>query len=264
MNQKTIWNIGAGVGVLIIIFLAVLSIKEIKSIAYVGKNEQIINTITVSGKAETFKKPDIATFSFSVTETAKVIADAQDASANKVDAALKALNTAGVDEKDIKTISYNINPHYEYQEGICTASYPSTCRPGKSVLTGYDVSQSIQVKVRDLSKAGSILGSIGALDIQDVNGLTFSVDAIDAVKDQVRAQAIADAQTKARVLAQQLGVTLVRVNGFYDSNDQGSPMPYNMGGVETMSAKVASVAVPSLPAGEDKITSNVTITYEIR
>ena len=104
MNQKTIWNIGAGVGVLIIIFLAVLSIKEIKSIAYVGKNEQIINTITVSGKAETFKKPDIATFSFSVTETAKVIADAQDASANKVDAALKALNTAGVDEKDIKTI----------------------------------------------------------------------------------------------------------------------------------------------------------------
>ena len=262
MNQK-IWNIAAGVGILFIIFLAIVSIKEIKSIAYVGKSDQIINTITVLGKAETTKKPDIATFSFTVTENAKTVAAAQDASAKKVDAALASLKSAGISENDIKTLSYNINTHYEYQEGICTTSYPSTCRPGKSVLTGYDASQSIQVKVRDLTKAGTILGSIGALDITDVNGLTFSIDKIDAVRDQIRSKAIVDAQSKAQTLAKQLGVTLVRVNSFYDSSDQGSPMAYGLGGGSDMiSAKVA--AAPSVPVGENKVVSTVNITYEIR
>ena len=251
MNQKTIWNIGAGVGILAIIFLAVVSLKEFKSIGYVGKNDQTVNTITVSGKAETFKKPDIATFSFSVTENALTVA-------------LKALSTAGIEDKDVKTISYNINPHYEYQEGVCTTSYPATCRPGKSVLTGYEVSQSIQVKVRDLSKAGAIFGSIGALGVQNVDSLSFSIDDIDAVKDQIRGEAITDAQKKADILARQLGVSLVRVNSFYDSSDQANPMPYAMNGIDSMSAKVASVAAPSLPAGENKVTSSVTITYEIK
>ena len=264
MNQKTIWNIGAGVGILAIIFLAVVSLKEFKSIGYVGKNDQTVNTITVSGKAETFKKPDIATFSFSVTENALTVADAQAKSAAKIDAALKALSTAGIEDKDVKTISYNINPHYEYQEGVCTTSYPATCRPGKSVLTGYEVSQSIQVKVRDLSKAGAIFGSIGALGVQNVDSLSFSIDDIDAVKDQIRGEAITDAQKKADILARQLGVSLVRVNSFYDSSDQANPMPYAMNGIDSMSAKVASVAAPSLPAGENKVTSSVTITYEIK
>ena len=263
MNQKAIWNIGAGVGILAIIFLAVVSIKEFKSIGYVGKNDQTVNTISVSGKAETFKKPDVATFSFSVTENALAIADAQTKATQKIDSALKALKDAGVADADVKTTSYNINPHYEYQQGVCTASYPTTCLPGKSVLTGYDVSQSIQVKVRDLSKAGSIFGSIGALGVQNVDSLSFSIDDIDAVKDQIRGEAIADAQKKADILAGQLGVSLVRVNSFYDSSDQMNPVPYAMES-NVMSDKVASVAVPSLPAGENKVTSSVTITYEIK
>ncbi len=262
MNQK-IWNIGAGVGILIIVFLAIISIKEIKSIAYVGKSEQIINTITVSGKAETTKKPNIATFSFTVTENAKTVTEAQSSSAKKVDAALKMLSTSGIAQKDIKTLSYNISPHYEYQAGLCSGR-PSVCRPGKSVLTGYDVSQSVQVKVRDLTKAGTIFGSIGALGIQDVNNLSFSIDNIDGIKDQIRAQAIVDAKGNAEVLAKQLGVTLVRVNSFYDSSDQGSPIAYGMGGGDMMSTKVASVVAPSIPAGENKIVSTVNITYEIK
>ncbi len=265
MNQKVIWNIGAGVGILAIIFLAVISIKEFKSIGYVGKNDQTINTITVSGKAETFKKPDIATFSFSVTENALLVADAQTKAATKVDNALKSIRTAGVDDKDVKTISYSINPHYEYQDGLCTQTYPQTCRPGKSILAGYEVSQSIQVKVRDLSKAGTIFGSIGALGVQSVDSLSFSIDNIDAVKDQIRGEAIIDAQKKADILARQLGVSLVRVNSFYDSSDQGNPMSYGIGGGgNVISARDVSLATPSIPAGENKVTSNVTITYEIK
>lgn len=260
MNNHKIFNVGIWVGVLLAVFLAVLSIKELKSISYVGHSDQLINTISVNGKGEAVSIPDIATFSFTVTETAKTVAEAQKASTERINSALKAVRASGVAEKDIQTLSYNINPHYDYQEGICANS---VCRPGKSVLTGYEVSQSIQVKVRDLSKAGELFGSIGSLGVQNVNGLSFSIDDIDNVRAKARALAISDAQNKAKLLAKQLGVSIVGITSFYDSSNQPVPMMYGMGAADSISMKTAAVA-PEVPAGEQKITSNVTITYEIK
>lgn len=262
-SQERVWKIAATVGVLLTVFLAVLSIKELKSISYVGKSDQIINTISVNGKGEEISVPDVATFSFGVTETAKTVADAQTKSADRINAALKAVRDAGVKDKDVQTTSYTINPHYEYQNGVCSSN--GACQPGKSVLTGYEVSQTIQVKVRDLAKAGTLFGSIGALGVQNVNGLSFSVDTIDAVKAKARAKAIADAQAKAETLADQLGVKIVRITGFYDQTDN-TPYLYGRGGDMVMSAKAeaAPMAAPEVPAGEQKVISNITITYEIR
>lgn len=260
-NQQKVWSIGVWVGVLLAVFLGVLSIKELKSISYIGKNQQIVNSISVNGKGEAVSIPDIATFSFTVSETAKTVLEAQKAATEKINSTLKAIRAGGVADKDIQTLSYNINPHYEYQDSLCTTI---SCRPGKSVLTGYEVSQSVQVKVRDLSKAGDLFGSIGSFGVQNVNGLTFSIDDIETVKTKARALAIADAQVKAKSLAKQLGVSIVGITSFYDSSNQPSPM-YGLGAMnmsDSVSAKVA-VPVPEIPAGEQKVISNVTITYEI-
>ncbi|MFA6458936.1 MAG: SIMPL domain-containing protein [Candidatus Paceibacterota bacterium] len=263
------WKVASLVGLVLVLFLVVVSIKEVKSIGYVGKSEQIVNSISVNGKGEVMATPDIATFSFSVTETAKTVTEAQTAATAKSAAALKAVRDAGIKDKDIQTISYTINPHYEYQEGVCPAvmspySSVSPCRPGKSVLTGYDVSQTILVKIRELDKAGTIFSSIGALGVQNVNGLDFSVDKPEAVKAQARALAITDAKTKANELAKQLGVKIIRITSYYENGDQAYPM-YGRGGSD-MKLEVASMAAPApeLPAGEQKMTSNVTITYEIK
>ena len=205
--------------------------------------------------------PDIATFSFTVSETAKTVVDAQTQATNKINTALKAVKDAGVVEKDIQTTSYNINPHHEYQSVACSQY---NCPPGKSVLTGYDVSQSIQVKVRDLGKAGSIFTSIGSLGVQNVNGLSFAVDKPETVKAEARAKAITDAQSKAKELAKQLGVSLVRITSFYENNSGTPPIAYGLGGgVKTMMAE-ADVVAPNIPTGEQKVTSDVTITYEIK
>lgn len=258
-----LWQVVIGAFGILIIFLAVLSIKEIKSIGYVGKDAPIYNTISVNGKGEAFSIPDIATFSFSINENAKTVAEAQTKATEKTNSALKAIKSAGVAEKDIKTTSYSINPHYDYQDGACVTGY---CKPGKSVLTGYDVSQSIEVKIRDLSKAGSIFTTIGSLEVQNVNGLSFSIDDIEKVKAEAREKAIIDAQTKAKELSKQLGVRIVKITSFYDSSDQ--PTYYDRAegvGGDMMSVKAMSVpASPQVPVGEDKITSNVTITYEIK
>lgn len=256
-----LWQVITGTFGILIIFLAVLSIKEIKSIGYIGKDFPISNTISVNGKGESISVPDIATFSFSVSETAKTVAEAQTKATDNINAALKAVKGAGVAEKDIKTTSYSINPHYEYQDGVCTTV--GYCRPGKSILTGYDVAQSVEVKVRDLAKAGAIFSTIGALNVQNVNGLSFAIDDIEKVKADARAKAITDAKTKAQELANQLGVRIVKIISFYDSSNQVNPIAYGMGGdMMTLKASAAPVA-PEIPVGEDKIVSNVTITYEI-
>lgn len=257
-----LWQVIIGAVGILTIFLIIISIKELKAIGYVGKESPVYNTISVTGKGEAITIPDIATFSFSVTETGKTVAEAQTKATEKINAALKAVKDAGVAEKDIKTESYSINPHYDYQDGVCTSGY---CRPGKSVLNGYDVSQSIQVKIRDLAKAGEIFTTVGALNVQNVNGLSFAIDEVEKIKADARAKAITDAQTKAKELAKQLGVRIVKITSFYDSSDQ--PMYYgrdSMMSEMSVKANVAPAMAPQIPTGEQKVISNVTITYEIK
>lgn len=258
-NMQKIINIGYWVGVVLIVFISLLSLNQLLNIQYIGKDVPVMNSISVSGKGEAVSIPDIATFSFSVTETAKTVKEAQNKATERINIALSAVKSGGVQDKDIKTNSYNINPHYEYIQASC-AQY--VCPPGKSVLTGYDVSQTIEVKVRDLTKAGELFDSIGTAGVQNVNGLTFSIDNIDSVKAIARAQAIEDAKMKAQKIADSLGVRIVKIVGFYDSTDEAV---YNtraeMSDIRTMSAKAPT---PQIPTGEQKVTANVSITYEIR
>lgn len=262
-TQESVWKVASAVGMVLVIFLAVFTVKQIKSIAYVGKDTPIMNSISVTGKGEIVTIPDVATFSFTVTENAKTVADAQTRATERTDAALKAVRAAGVDDKDIKTTGYNINPHYEYQTSICSPTY---CPPSKSILTGYDVSQTIEVKVRDLEKVGAIFGSIGSAGVQNVSSLQFAVDDIEAVRAQARKIAIADAQARAKELSKQLGVRLVKITSYYDQSNE--PIFYGRGGGGDMAMSVKSEAAlavpPEIPSGEQKVISNIVISYEIR
>jgi uncharacterized protein YggE len=281
--QQKVWKIGAIVGILLAVYLLALSIGQFKSIAYIGAGIQPTNTISVSGTGDAYAIPDVATFSFTVNDTEKVVADAQTKVTTKINAAMTAVEGQGVDKKDIQTTYYSINPHYEYQNAVCPMSagvsnsssasggssssgvmIPATpiyCPPGKSVITGYDVSESVSVKLRDTTKAGTLLVALGTLGVTDLNGPSFDVDNPDAVQSQARTIAIADAQSKAKVLAEQLGVQLVRIVSF--SDDNGSyPQPV----MYAMNASVGATkaaAVPDISTGQQKVTDNVTITYEI-
>jgi len=253
------WKIATILFAMLSAFVAVLIVKELKSIAYVGADVPVTNTIAVSGTGDAVAVPDVATFSFGVSETAKTVSDAQTAATNKINAALKAVRDAGVADKDIQTTSYNINPHYDYQNNICTVN---SCPPSHSVLTGYDVSQEVQVKVRDLTKAGSIFTSIGSLGLQNIGNLAFSVDKPETIQAQARSKAIDNAKAKADTMAKELGVTLVRIISFSEDTG-GNPRPI-MYAVGMADSAVKSAPVPELPAGQEKVTDNVTITYEIR
>lgn len=137
------------------IFLIVITINSIKEYRFIGAGISATNTITVSGEGEVFAVPDIAEFSFSVVEEKDTVADAQEVAAQRINSIISFLKKNDIKETDIKTTNYNVNPRYEFITENCSGG---VCPPrGERVLKGFEVSQSISVKVRDTGEAGDIL-----------------------------------------------------------------------------------------------------------
>lgn len=245
------------------VFLAIGAWSTLKSIRYIGSGIAASNTITVSGEGEVFAVPDTATFSVTVMETAKDVTTAQTAATKKSNDIVAYLKTEGIEDKDVQTTDYSVQPQYEWVRVPCTAD--GFCADGRQNLTGYAVSQTITVKVRETEAAGTLLSGVGSKGASSVSGLQFTIDDQDALEAEARDEAIADAEAKAKALAKSLGVRLARVVGF---SENGSYPPIYYGkemAVQSMAADGRGGApAPDLPVGQNKIYSAVSVTYEIR
>ena len=89
-------------------------------------------------------------------------------------------------------------PKYDYPQVVCPAIYPSNCASGKEVLRGYEISQTFEVKIRDVSKVGQIVGDATTAGATNISGPTFGVDKEDDVIAQARNEAIDNAKAKAK------------------------------------------------------------------
>ncbi len=258
-QKKRIYDSFMLVAVLLAAFLASKTLNSIKENSYIGRGTYATNVISVTGTGEVFTVPDVGSFSFSVVEEGKTVKEAQDTASQKINSILNSLKSMGVAEKDIKTTGYNSYPKYDYSRApVCTNGY---CPPPKQVLIGYEVNQTVEVKVRQTDKAGDVLTQVGSLGATNISGLDFVVDDMDKVQDEARDKAVQDAKDKAKVLAKSLGVRLDKIVNFYES---GQPTPVYYGMADKAAGSVMSVPVPpQIPTGENKITSNVTITYEV-
>lgn len=248
------------------IFIVVKGVQAIKEYKFIGSGTTATNTISVSGEGEAFAVPDIAQVTFTVSKDAETMEGAQKTVTDITKKAIAYLKDQGIAEKDIRTENYNAYPRYEWQKStIMCMAYPCPQPEGKNVLIGYSATQTISVKVRDTEKAGTLVTGIGALGVSDITGPNFMVDDDGAVQSEARAKAIDAAKEKAEQLARQLGVKLVRIVSFSENGNNpyypmyAKDMAYGMG-----SAISATPEAAPLPTGENKYTSNVSITYEIR
>lgn len=217
------------------------------------------STITVQGTGEVFARPDIGQFTFAVRGEGADPLTAQEQSAAAINEIVAYLTEAGIAEDDIKTENYNLNPRYRYEDRICPQG--TFCPPGEPIIDGYEVSQMIQVKVRDLERSGELIAGAGQRGATNISGLQFTIDDEENLKAEARDTAITNAKEKAQMLADSLGVNIVRIIGYYE--DEGLYPKYGYGGDMMEDAAVRSAA-PTLPVGENSITSNVSITYEIK
>jgi uncharacterized protein YggE len=158
-------------------------------------------TITVVGEGKVSLKPDIATINVGAEARAATVSDAKAAVDAQMTAIIAALEEAGIAEKDIQTSHYGI--YYEREPvpvlGEGTAA---------GVQGGYVVSNIVQVTVRDVEKAGGVLDAVVQAGANQVYGVTFTVSDESTWQSRARADAMADARSRAQELADLAGVEL--------------------------------------------------------
>ena len=261
LNNKKFINASIVLVVLLSLLALAKFVNEVKSSSYVGRGNQPANVISVTGKGEVVAVSDIASIYITITKDGATSKAAQSSLNELVTKTLDYLKTKNIADKDIKSEYGGLNPKYGSDKVINCFAYP--CPQPQQKIVGYTATQSITIKVREVDNANDVRTGLASIGITDISGPTFSVDNEDTFTENARSLAIEDAREKAEKLAKELHVKLGKVVSFSE-NGGGYPMMYAKGGVMMDSVATAAPAAPELPKGENKITTNVTITYEIR
>ncbi|MFA5954027.1 MAG: SIMPL domain-containing protein [Patescibacteria group bacterium] len=259
MNSK----IRDALGVVLILSLLAVSVGVI---GYVKTYSRVseptsFRSFSVNATGKAVAVPDVAKFTFSViTEGGKDVADLQKKNTEKTNATISYLKEQGLDAKDIRTSGYNIYPRYQYYpcNGVGPCKAPD--------ITGYSVSQSVEVKVRDFSKAGTVLSGVVSKGANSVSDLNFTTDDPTAVQDEARAEAIQKAKVKAESIAKAGGFRIGRLLSIDESNGGNTPQPYayGMGGGVGGGGADKVAAAPTIEPGTQDVNVTVNLQYEIK
>jgi len=238
---------------LINIFIGVLIIFLIFSIFKMGEDTEQDNTISITGFAEVNAKPDVAQITLTVISENKDLGLASEENNQKINTIIDFLKENSIEEKDIKTSLYNINPRYEYSNDY-----------KNRYLASYEVRQSLDVKIRNLDIVGEIVAGATSKGANDISSLQFIIDDDGLLKEQAREKAIEDAKLKALKLGKDLGVSLTEIIGFYENTY--TPVFREYSAMKSMDnvAEAVQLTAPSIQTGENTITSNITIVYKIK
>src|SRR3989338_7909114 len=208
-------------------------------------------TIMVSGEGRATVTPDIAKLSFSVVSEGPDPTMLQSDNSEKMNAAIDFVKGKGIKAKDIKTTNYNLSPRYEYDESR-----------RQSFITGYTLTQTVSVKVRNLGGVAKILGGLSGLGVNNIGSVSFEVDEPDKYLDEARVEAFNKASKKASEMASLNGVRIKRVVNFGEYQS-GPIYPYGSFDLAGKGGGEAMSSVPSIEPGTEEITIQVSITYEI-
>jgi len=207
--------------------------------------------ITVSGEGRTFAVPDIALIQLgAVTEGLKV-GDVVKENTEKMNNILKEIKDLGIEEKDIKTTTYNLAPRYEWAED------------GKRIFKGYTLTQQINVKIRNFEKIGDVLEKSTEKGANLVGDLQFSIDEPEKVRQEARKEAIERAKTKASQIATDSGLKLVKLVNVYEDY---YPRTYSDTLYKSLEATGGGeiAAPPEIQPGEQEVTVTIYLTYRVR
>ncbi|ALM10346.1 MAG TPA: hypothetical protein DEB30_05220 [Candidatus Peribacter riflensis] len=210
-------------------------------------------TISVESTGKASAVPDIAVVSFGVqTGRQSSAQQAMKLLTEKMTGIVAVVKQQGIEEKDVTTDSLSLQPEYDWNEG-------------RQIPRGFQATQSLHVKVRDLDKIGDLLAAVTAEGVNQVGGVDFTMDDPEALRAAARAKAIAKAEVKAQELAAQLGKKIKRLKGFSEGGGYALDMDYRKANV-TMEAVGGGAPMPSVPVptGEQEIQVSVSLIYELK
>ncbi len=206
-------------------------------------------TISVTGQGKASASPDVAILELGVETIGETVGEARGQSAAATIRLIEALTEAGVAEDDIGTRSIRINPRMNYET---------------QTVTGYEVSNRLVVKIRDLDLVGAAIDGAAAAagDSTRLRGIDFSVEDTSGLEEEARAAAVENATDKAGQLAEGMGVTLGRVVSVNESDFGGIPYPRAAAEFGLAVAAQADAGTPVL-AGDVEIMVTIRAEFEI-
>lgn len=205
--------------------------------------------LDVTAEGRTTRVPDVATIRAGVVSQAPTAAAALADEAARMTRVLAALRGAGIAARDIQTATVSLQPQYRYADGQPPA------------VTGYQASNSVGVRFRDIARAGAILDTLVAQGANQIEGPSLAIDQPDAALDEARTDAVRQAQARARLYARAAGMQVVRIVSIGEAgqDEGGGPRP-----PMAMYARAEAAAKTPIEAGERAVTATVQVRFLLR
>ena len=233
---------------LLIITITVSTITDIKNKINLSED-----TLIISGVGTIYAQADSGLFLATIITEGATVDQAISENSEKTSRVTSLIKETGVEERDLKTTSFNIYPKYDWPKEL--SSYP----PQEGNIVGYEVRHSLEIKVRNIEEIGSLIELVTQAGVNQISNLRLVVKDEEGLKNQARKEAISKAKEKAQDLAEELEINLIKISGF----SENEVMPYYN---RSLDLAVNSLAGQSLQieAGENKIEVTVYLTYKIK
>ena len=204
--------------------------------------------LDISATGEVTRVPDVAVISSGVTTEAATATDALSQNAVRMERVRAALRNAGIADRDVQTASISLQPHYKYVENQ------------SPLLTGYQASNQLSVKYRDIRNSGKILDVLVAQGANQINGPNLTIDHPEAALDEARGKAIAVGRARAELYARSLGMHVARVISVSESGGYAPPPPMPM-----MVARASMAeAKTSIDPGVQQLQVSLAMAFELQ
>lgn len=207
--------------------------------------------LDISATGEVSRVPDVAVISAGVVTRADTATAAIAENARRMERVTAALRRAGIAERDIQTSTVNLNPDYVYAER----------QPPR--LSGYQASNSVNVRFRDIRNAGRILDALVAEGANQINGPSLTIDKPEAALDEARTRALAAGRARAELYARSLGMQVVRLLSVSEGSGFQVPPPMPYARLQAADASAGSAATEIAP-GEQRLQVTVQMSFEMR
>lgn len=207
--------------------------------------------ISVAATGTANLEPDMAVLTLGVVSEAETAREALDANSTAMQKVLDAMKAKGIEERDLQTSNFSIQPKYSYNKLSSGGS-------DAPKIEGYDVRNALTVRVRDLESLGTIIDESVTLGVNQGGQILFTNDNPDDALADARTDAMHGAIAKARTLTEAAGVELGRILDISEQSHQAQPQP--------ISRMAMAEAVPStvpVAAGENSYSVTVNVTFEI-
>jgi uncharacterized protein len=207
----------------------------------------VLKTLNVSGHGEARQRPDIALISAGVVSHAATADAALAANTAAMKSVMAVLKEAGIEDKDIQTSNFSVQPRYEYGDN----------QPPR--LLGYDVQNTVSLALRDLGKIGAVLDKLVSAGANQISGVSFDVADQAAALDEARNRAVADAKHRAEVYATAAGITLGPIVSLTEETGIQPPVP-----VRATMARAGGAADVPIAEGQQVVTVDISVGWSLK